>query len=188
MASSKKDTNSSVTKQNKANCIIIRAKETNKQCLKNVQSILPHLEPIILQNYGNEYTEKEELISKYNMPQDLCEIGKFYDHEGSHLWYYYVYGQLTRSKEVKELNENVIASQLLNRNIYGDIAIVRSGPTTSNIDPWLSIDKLAQTVIFYETHDPKTIFGERERKRFFEKLGMEDQTSMFSCVIGFDYN
>jgi len=191
MASSKKDINSSVTKPKQANCIIIRAKETNEECLKNIQSILPHFEPIILKKYGNEYTEKEELISKYNMPQDLCEIGKFYDHEGSHLWYYYVYGQLTRSKEVKELKnlkENVIASQLLNRDIYGDIAIVRSGPTTSNIDPWLSMDKLAQTVIFYETHDPKMVFGDRERKRFFEKLGMKDQCPILSCVIGFDYD
>jgi hypothetical protein len=188
MASSMKDTISSITKQKNSNCIIIRGKETNEQCLKNIQSILPHFEPIILKNYGNEYTEKEELISNYHMPNDLCEIGKFYDHEGSSLWYYYVYGKLTRSKEVTELKENFIASRLLNRSIYGDIAIVRSGPTTSKIDPWLSTDKLAQTVIFYETHDPKTIFGERERKRFFEKLGMEDQTSMFSCVIGFDYN
>jgi hypothetical protein len=179
---------SSATKQDKANCIIIRAKGTNEQCLKNVQSILPYFEPIILKKYGNEYKEKEELISNYNMPNDLCEIGKFYDHEDSILWYYYVYGQLTRSKDVTGLNENFIASRLLNRHIYGDIAIVRSGPTTSKIDPWLSMDKLAQTVIFYETHDPKMVFGERERKRYFEKLGMKDQCPIVTCVMGFDYD
>jgi len=151
MASSMKDTISSVTKQKKSNCIIIRAKETDEQCLKNIQSILPHFEPIILKNYGNEYTEKEELISNYHMPNDLCEIGKFYDHEGSILWYYYVYGLLSKSKEIEGLKENYIGSRLLNRYIYGDIAIVRSGQSTSKIDPYLSMDKLAETVIFYKT-------------------------------------
>lgn len=185
MASSMKDTNSSTSK---ANCIIIRGQGTNEECLKNIQSILPHLKPIILKKYGNEYTEIDELITKYNMPNDLCEIGKFYDHEGSILWYYYVYGILTRTKDITGLNKNFIASRLLNRDIYGDIAIVRSGPTTSKFDPWLSIDKLAQTVIFYETHDPKTIFGEREQKRFFEKMGMKDQSPMATFVMGFGFD
>jgi hypothetical protein len=174
MESSKKTTNSSSIKEDQGNCIIIRAKGTTEECLENIQTILPHLQSIQLQKYGNENSEKEELISKHNMSDDLGEIGKFYDHEDTFLWYYYVYGKSKRSKEVTGLDLNCIASQLLNRDVYGDIALVRSGPTTSTFEPWLSIDKLAQTIMFYEIHDPRTIFGERERKRFFEKLGMDD--------------
>ena len=187
MESLKKDTISSSTKQDKVNCIIIRAKGTTEECLANIQSILPHFESIKLQRYGNETSEKEELISNHDMSDDLGEIGKFYDHEGTSLWYYYVYGKSTRLKQVTGQNLNFIASRLLNRSIYGDIALIRSGPTTSNFEPWLSIDKLAQTVIYYETHDPKTIFGERERKRFFEKLGMNDQCDMPTFTFGFGF-
>jgi hypothetical protein len=185
MASSKKDANSDLAKQEKANCIIIRAQGTNEECLTNVQSILPYLTPVILKKYGDEYKEKEELISKYGMPNDLCEIGKFYDHEGSKLWYYYVYGVLT---EKSGLHENVIASRLLDKDIYGDIAIVRSGPTTSNIDPWLSMDKLAQTIMFYETNDSKMIFDERERQRFYEQMGIGDQCPLPTFLIRLGFN
>ncbi len=166
-----------------ANCIIIRAKNTTKQCLKQSRFILPHLEAIVLKKYGNEHKEKAELILDHQLSNDLCEIGKFYDHEGSFLWYYYVYG--SRSTEMKE---NFIASQLLDRFITGDIAIVRSGPTSSKIDPWLSKEKLAQTVLFYKTQDPQIIFGERERQRFFTQMGMTDQPSMPTFVVGFDFD
>ncbi|CAF2808980.1 unnamed protein product [Rotaria sp. Silwood2] len=171
----------------KYNCIIVRAQGTNKASLTDIQSICSHFEPIILKPYGCEISEKHELISKYGMHDDLCEIGKFYDHEDTSTWYYYVYGRSTQKKQGKGQIMNFIASRPLGRSIYDDIAIVRSGPTTSKFEPWLSAEKLAQTILYYETHDPQTIFAERERQRFFEKMGMQDQKNIPAFAFGFGF-
>ncbi|CAF1396509.1 unnamed protein product [Rotaria sp. Silwood1] len=178
---------SSSTNNDKYNCIIIRAQGTNKTSLTDIPSICSYLEPITLKSYGCEISEKHELISKYGMHDDLCETGKFYDHEDTSNWYYYVYGRSIQKKQTNEQIMNFIASRLLGHSVYDDIAIVRSGPITSKFEPWLSIEKLAQTVLYYETHDPQTIFAERERKRFFEKMGIQDQKHIPAFAFGFNF-
>ncbi|CAF1239053.1 unnamed protein product [Rotaria sordida] len=178
---------SSSNNNDKYNCIIIRARGTNERSLTDIQSICSHLEPITLKSYGCEISEKRELISKFGMHDDLCETGKFYDHEDTSNWYYYVYGRSTQKKQTNGQIMNFIASRLLGHSVYDDIAIIRSGPTTSTFEPWLSIEKLAQTVLYYETHDPQTIFAERERKRFFEKMGIQDQKNIPAFATGFNF-
>ncbi|CAF2039684.1 unnamed protein product [Rotaria magnacalcarata] len=178
---------SSKNNDNKYNCIIIRAQGTNKETLTNIQSICSHLEPITLNSYGCEISEKHELSSKHGMHGDLRETGKFYDHEDTSNWYYYVYGKSVEKKQTNGEITNFIASRLLGHSVYDDIAIIRSGPMASKFEPWLSIEKLGQTVLYYKTHNPQTIFAERERKRFFEKMGLQDQKDIPAFAYGFNF-
>ncbi|KAL4790839.1 hypothetical protein BDV19DRAFT_393691 [Aspergillus venezuelensis] len=59
------------------------------------------------------------------------EAGKCYSHkQGVDYWYYYAYGSGQNRGQ-----ENKLASRLIGRPQYGDLALVRSGPDDSNNYP-----------------------------------------------------
>ncbi|KAI4194617.1 MAG: hypothetical protein LQ350_007672 [Teloschistes chrysophthalmus] len=107
----------------KYNRYLVRADTTT-----NTTSSTPkpkHIEPLNLQQYGNEFAEKKELQTRLKW-SSVYEAGKFYDHQGADRWYYYVYGQPKGKSEGKTKNEAV--TKACGRDVYGDTAIIRSGP------------------------------------------------------------
>lgn len=149
----------------KYNCFLIRASSTSTKELKSADCI----EPFGLQAYGNEGGERSELKRRLGWG-DVKEIGKFYDHRGADTWYYYVYG--SSDSQGNSSAENEIASLCIGDTIYGDVAVVRSGPVDSNsYSTIFSKAELVGTAEFYKTACPVKVFQDREKKRAMRKWG-----------------
>jgi hypothetical protein len=128
-----------------------------------------YIEPFSLQTYGNERDEIAELKGRLGW-EKVEEIGKFYDHHGADTWYYYVYGPGISRRNLSAKNE--IVSLCTGKTIFGDVAVVRSGPVDSSDYPTsFSKAELARTAEFYRTADPSVVFAEREKIRAMRKLG-----------------
>src|SRR5579871_4270790 len=95
----------------------------------NSSNFTANVKPFTLNDYGTEKAEHAELKRRLGWPS-VHEIGKFYDHKGSDTWYYYVYGP-PPSYNVDTLVKNEAATLCCGRTIYGDVAVVRSGPIDS---------------------------------------------------------
>ena len=102
------------------------------------------------------------------------EVGKFYDHTGADNWYYYVYGDelAFNPKTGAPLNE---AAGLVchHKSIYGDVAVVRSGPMGSTYAEEFPVSELAASVRFYQTNDRGHVFAQREMSRMKKTFGWE---------------
>lgn len=57
-------------------------------------------------------------------------------------------------------------------NVYGDVALVRSGPMDSSFSVNIDKEELKQTIEFYKTNDSSHIFALREESRALRKMGM----------------
>ena len=99
------------------------------------------------------------------------EVGKFYDDEGSDKWYYFVYGDGEGERSNKTKNE--ISELVCYKAVYGDIAVVRSGPTISKFEPSFSRDELSRAIEFHKTADRERIFVEREQSRFMRSMKLD---------------
>jgi hypothetical protein len=126
-----------------------------------------------LANYGSEPAEKQELSRRLGTAwTSIQQVGKFYDQAGSDTWYYFVYGpEQTRAKSSR-LPKNEIASNCIAQPIdrlfqqgpvYGDVAIIRSGPSRENDFPE-TFSKLAvvKDIKFNLENGPVATFNERE--------------------------
>jgi hypothetical protein len=121
------------------------------------------IEPFNLLAYGNEKDERAELKTRLGWAE-VEEAGKFYDHKGADTWYYYAYGP---GISAGNLPKNEVASLCTGRTIFGDVAVVRSGPVGStNYAESFSKAELVKTAEFYRTASPSGVFAERERTRF----------------------
>ena len=58
----------------------------------------------------------------------VSEVAKFYDHKGIDTWYHYVYGQPNAKREGKSKNEAVSRASHQGKDVFGDIAVIRSEP------------------------------------------------------------
>lgn len=153
----------------KENSFIIRAKP--KDPSKSVhENIKDQLEPLHLTHIGSENAEKHQLQRDLNWPEAI-EVGKFYDHEGTDDWYYFVYGS-TKAYNKGSAQKNELASLVCYQAVYGDVVVVRSGPIESTYSEMIDKTKLEKTIEFHKTHNRSEIFAEREKSRMFRKMGL----------------
>lgn len=154
---------SSCLSAQKANCFLIRA--TPKSTAPVLANIADQLEPFSLQHFGNETAEIRELTTRLGW-QGAKEVGKFYDHKGTTTWYYYVYGNTKPTGQPKNQ-----AASLVCDAIYGDVAVVCSGPADYDTPTLITRSALCRTLEFYRTTNHVKIFMEREKSRTLGRYG-----------------
>lgn len=148
-----------------ANCFIVRAaaQSASQSPLDNVAA---QLEPFPLNSIGNETAEKRQVAAHLHYTRgQTMEVGKFYDHKGTDQWYYYVYGAADAYTNTK-LPLNKVGSLISYETVYGDIAVVRSGPVGAKYDENIKLKDLKAAIEFHKTHDRSHVFAEREKSRF----------------------
>jgi len=105
----------------------------------------------------------------------VSEVGKFYDHVGTDSWYYYVYGQRKGKTEGKSFNAalSMACGTTRGKEIYGDVAVIRSGPSDDEPVPerFTSV-ALAKALDYYKDKDCEQVFVEREKSRCGRKMGV----------------
>ena len=117
--------------------------------------------------------EKRQLEKHLGWKQSI-EVGKFYDHAGSDGWYYYVYGDARAFNPKSGLPVNEAAGLVCHqKQIYGDIGIVRSGPLGSSYAEEFSKSELDKAVKFYKSNDKDGVFAQREMSRAKRNYGWD---------------
>lgn len=102
----------------------------------------------------------------------IYEAGKFYDHKGSDTWYYYVYGA-SHSSNANASMKNEVASLCCGEMVYGDVAVIRSGPADSHDYPEeFTKLELVKALEFYQRENTHIVFQQREKSRMSKKLGI----------------
>ena len=150
--------------QQQYNCFLIRAKPHSRT--PPLQDIASQVEPFNLNSFGNELGEMRELKTRLGW-KNAQEVGKFYDHNGTDSWYYYVYGEEGSSQP-----KNEAASLVCYKKMKGDIAVIRSGPAGTDTPEYFTQRELSEAVEFYKTHDRSKVFHEREKSRMSRSMGM----------------
>ena len=154
----------------KYNCFLIHPLASSSESQES--SDIDCIEPFNLESYGDWGSEMSELCERLGWAE-ANEGGKFYSHKGDDAWYYYVYSPPIPAETPPPRNE--VASRCIGKTVYGDIAVVRSGPTESYRFPKrFSKIELFFTAEFYKTRDPRQIFAEREQTRFGKKIGLPE--------------
>jgi len=157
------------TGNQKYNCFLIHPL-TSSSGPESRDTLMDCMEPFHLQSYGNWVAEMRELSERLGWAK-ADEAGKFYSHQGDDTWYYYVYSSPTPAGSSPQ--KNAVASRCIGKTIYGDVAVVRSGPTDSDNYPVrFSKTDLIKTNEFYKTKNPRQIFAERERSRLARTSGL----------------
>src|SRR5271154_7013456 len=114
----------------KSNCYLIRATSSSSPNSIDSFDFAAQIESFPLNDYGTEMGERAELKRRLGWTE-IDEVGKFYDHKGSDTWYYYVYGP-SHSSRANTSAKNEAANLCCWRTVYGDVAVIRSGPADSN--------------------------------------------------------
>ncbi|KAL8916168.1 MAG: hypothetical protein Q9208_008669 [Pyrenodesmia sp. 3 TL-2023] len=152
----------------KYNCFLLHADpQTTALPLNNING---QVKSFHLQEYGSEIGEMKELKRRLGW-KSASEVGKFYDHAGADTWYYFVYGQLNGKREGWAQNE--VASRACGRALYGDVAIIRSGPAGFDTPETFTKSAMVKALEFYKTHQSSTVFAERERSRMGKTTGLD---------------
>lgn len=156
----------------KSNCYLIRAtSSSSSNSTTDSFDFAAHVESFPLNDYGTEMGEKAELKGRLGWTA-IDTVGKFYDRKGSDTWYYYVYGPRHLSG-ANTSAKNEAASLSCGRTVYGDVAIIRSGPADSNNYPEkFTKAELIKDLEFYRTEDTHDVFQQREKSRMSKKLGV----------------
>ena len=161
----------------KSNCYILRAAPqltTADNAPPVIDNIAAQIAPFHLLDLGNELKEKRQL-EKHLRWKSSIEVGKFYDHTGEDGWYYYVYGDeraFDNKKSSSGLPLNEAAGLVCHkRPVYGDVAIVRSGPVGSEYAEEFTRTELATALEFYKTNERDQVFMLRERSRMARVTG-----------------
>ena len=143
------------------NAILIKASPTESDI-----SVL--MTPLHLSSYGDWNGEKQEIKTKLGWKVVVDDIGKFYDHEGTSSWYYYIYGG------PKSLVENKAMSKACGRKVMGDVVLIRSGPADAVYSGILDLQAVVSSILYYNDHCSQTIFAAREKERFMGKHAFSD--------------
>ena len=77
------------------------------------------------------------------------------------------------SKQATGLPRNAIASAACGKSIFGDVALVRSGPVGANVPETFSKAVLVKALEYYKTKDSNKVFAEREKNRASRAFGMD---------------
>jgi hypothetical protein len=143
------------------------------------------LEPLNLVSIGNEFAEKAELAKVLGWTSGVSEVGKFYDDKGTDKWYYYIYGAADAYTNKKsKLPRNDVGSLVTYEPVFGDIAVVRSGPLGNDFNVTITSTELAAAVEFHKTHDRGEVFTEREYSRMMGKMNMTGNSGMYMNFAG----
>lgn len=145
----------------------------------SIEELKSLLVPVTLSSFGNENAEKAEILQKFGWR--ASEVGQFYPRQG-HSWYYFVYGNTSAAANVPE---NRAMSLALRKRVRGDVLVVHSGPAGADYPTDIPLDDLARDILFYENHDPRDVYAEREKMRFFGNMGL---SSMADSVQHFSFS
>lgn len=164
----------------RANCFLIKCSEGPPTHMTLQAEKDRCIEPYHLASYGTEAAEIAELRRRRGWQSTIGEVAKFYGHEDDDTWYYYVYGQDQTPERRAGLKLNFIAAVLTGQTLYGDVAIVRSGPVGPDAEPYdpeFTKQVLLRTFDWYlkiTGPDAKPqhwrIFCEREARRARRKM------------------
>jgi hypothetical protein len=116
------------------------------------------------------------MAEKRQLERDLhwkgsIEVGKFYDHHGTDTWYYYVYGSGKAFSSAGGV-KNQVASLVCYQEVYGDVAVVASGPMPARWPENFMADDLNATLEYYKTESHGRIFQAREQSRGLRSMGL----------------
>jgi len=157
----------------KSNCYLIRATSpSSSNSTADSFDFAAYVESFPLNDYGTDVGERAELGRRLGWTA-IGEVGKFYDHKGSDTWYYFVYGP-RQSPNANGSTKNEAASLCCGRTVYGDVAIIRSGPADSNnYAEKFTKGELVKALEFYRTEDTRDVFLQREKSRMSKKWGID---------------
>ena len=180
-------------------CMIIRATSSDPSAsAAPLDNNAAFLEPYDLRSYGDEAAEMRELREAFGWRGAVSDVGKFYDHAGSDNWwvftrypweiethaksisnfrYYFVYAEHGSYLASAGRAYNEVASLITYKPIWGDVAVVRSGPIEgiygNDYPKKFSRTALEKTIAFYKTNSRKDVFIQREKSRFTRRHGLE---------------
>ena len=161
-----------------ANCFVVRATGLKP----GPAEVAGQLAPLDLKSYGSgEAKEQKEIRQRLGWTEHWGppEAVYCYGHEGDDTWYYYVYGQAqdrlrkesleARSDDLPKGSKwNGLASLLTDgvRDIYGDVALVRSGPASLSFEESFRGSDLEKTVRWsMKGRNVRKVYLEREESR-----------------------
>lgn len=110
---------------------------------------------------------------------------KCYDHKGTDTWYYLIYIDPTKrtrtpSNEVVELvteRRQQHSEESFVRHghgpVHGEAIWIRSGPKSEFNPEEILVGDVLDTILYYQTYSPLTVWHERERSRFICKTAAE---------------
>ncbi|RFU27387.1 hypothetical protein B7463_g8953, partial [Scytalidium lignicola] len=151
----------------KFNCFLIRALVAPS--VTDKPKIADHMEPFNFAVFGNARDKINELRRRLGW-KDVGEVGKFYDYRGSDILYYYVYGTLDKNRSSFPKNE-VVSRCTGWKGLYGDVAVIRSGPTGYNdYSETFTKAELVKALQFYEKESWYDVFAQREAARGLRHL------------------
>ena len=160
----------------KYNCFLIHATPSTTDPV--LESVSGQIEPLHLEKYGSEFAEIQELKARLGW-KGAVEVGKFYDHKGTDSWYYYVYGESGLSKKDQATKpKNELANLLCYAPVFGDIAVIRSGPGGDDIPETFTKEELTEAVEFHKTNKRADIFQQREYSRIMRRSGVGNGNGM----------
>jgi hypothetical protein len=162
----------------KYNCFLIHTSSLSTGTTESSDS--DYIEPFPLRSYGNWQAEMGELKERLGWTT-VGEAGKFYSHQDVDTWYYYAYSASTSGNSA--LPKNEIGSRCIGRAVFGDIAVVRSGPVGSKHADSFSKMDLVKTAKFYRTAVPDEVFAKRERSRFFRNEGISQDVPAYHMSL-----
>lgn len=100
------------------------------------------------------------------------EVGKFYDHAGSDQWYYFVYGDGGSPDARGSRLRNELSDLVCYQAVYGDIAVIRSGPADGVYPEEFTHGELCRAVEYYKHEDRASVFAQREKSRMMRRWGI----------------
>ena len=111
--------------------------------------------------------------------ESAIEVGKFYDHAGSDQWYYFVYGNGGHGKGDAwgSRPRNELSDLVCYQAVYGDIAVVRSGPADRVYPEEFTHSELCKAVEYYKNEDRARVFTEREKSRMMRRWGINSSNA-----------
>ncbi|OGM41562.1 hypothetical protein ABOM_010348 [Aspergillus bombycis] len=128
----------------KYNCFIVRA--TPIDPAKENPTDADYIEPMPLASYGEWFAELEEVL-RITRWTGILEPGRFYSHRPVNHWHYHVYQQ----HEKTETPRNRLMSQCFDKEIHGDVAVVRSSDVrVKDYSTEFSRTELVRTLGFYK--------------------------------------
>ncbi|KAG0557315.1 hypothetical protein KC19_11G119600 [Ceratodon purpureus] len=156
------------------------------------ESLRQLVKPFRMQSWRQENPDEEgecrEIKQKFGWGK-VVDGGKCYDHKGTDTWYYLIYIDPTKRtrtprNEVVELvteRRPEHSKETFVRHghgpVHGEAVWIRSGPKGNFTPEEILIDDVLDTILYYQTHPPLTVWHERESSRFVRmtaaKIGVD---------------
>ncbi|KAE8325324.1 hypothetical protein BDV39DRAFT_216495 [Aspergillus sergii] len=136
-----------------------------------------------LGSYGEWSAELKEL-KKRTRWGGILEPGKFYSYRPVDRWHYHVYQQYEKT----ETPRNPLVSRCFNRDIHGDVAVVRSSDVRVNdYSEEFSRTELVRTLEFYKGRHAGDEANRRSKASMAATMGVSAEAFDRMVPEGFPY-